>query len=226
MEHRNIDHNCAMISRTEHKFIIYTDDMAQPYCRVCRCKHFIKKNCPCPSDREGCGVKNPCEKLIFFIDILEEYRELVLLDNDLLVLKPYFLDRLQARSKAHDFLATYGHTGIMNATDYLRNFNSGLVFIRRLPGLNYTVMKDIMYRSRSRNDQGIISGFVQDHYGNWDTLSWKWHCRGLKALKQNIPAHDCYTVHDRREMEDILHELGMQRLTTNSSGMGVTKMEK
>lgn len=211
-EHKNIEHNCAMISRTSHKFIVYTDDMDQPYCDVCECKRFVKKHCPCPSDEDGCDMKNPCEKLFFFIEMLGKYRELVLLDNDLLILKDYFLDRLQARSKAHDFLATYGHSGIMNATIYRRNFNSGLVFIRWLPGLNYTDMKDVMYRCKSRNDQGIISEFVQEYYDNWDTLSWKWHCRGLKALKQDLPVRECYTIHDRNEVEEVLQKLGMQRL--------------
>lgn len=210
-EHVKIAHNCRLISRTRHRFIIYTDDMSQRYCDVCECRRFVKKMCKCPDKKTGCRVKNPCEKLFFLIDRIREFHEFVFLDNDLIILKKYFLDRLQARSQAHDFLATYGHAGI-DSSRYLRNFNSGLFFIRHLPNLDYDKMKRMMYDQSTEKDQGIVSNFVQKNYENWDVLSWKWHCRMLSLMNQDIPHSACYTLHDRREYVDILKNLNMTLL--------------
>lgn len=198
---RYIAHNCAMLQQTRHRFIIHTDHPDQSFCNVCECERFIPFDCKCPDGK--CQWKNPCQKLYFYIWALRKYKEFVLLDSDLMILKKNFLDRLQPRTKMHDFLATYGHAGI-TATNYKRNFNSGLIFIRYLPELDYDWMKRTMYETKAGFDQGILSGFVHNFYDNWDSLSWKWHCRGLIRFKQDLPLSDCYTFHDRTESKEII----------------------
>lgn len=209
--HRNIAHNCRIISPTRHRFIVFTDDITQPYCHVCQCRLFVKANCPCPDGT--CRLKNPCEKLLFLTSSLIHFQEIVLLDNDLLILRPDFLEHLSIRSRAHDFLATYGHGTMNSSYSYYRNFNSGLLFMRWKPNLDYTNMKKLMYNSNSTTDQAIISRFVQNNYNNWDVLSWKWHCRSLERMHQDIPLSQCYTVHDRQEVDSILTNLNRTRLT-------------
>lgn len=209
-EHKFVEHNCVMISRTRHRFIIFTDDLSQQYCRVCECRMYRKAKCPCP--RKSCGRKNPCEKLQFFINVVKEFGEMVFLDSDLLIIKNSFLDRLQARSQAHDFLATYGHRG-MESHGYYNSFNSGLLFIRKLAGVNYDDLMKRLYEAGGLRDQAIISTFIQKWYKNWDTLSWKWHCRALKEMKQDIPFSECYTVHDRQEAEIVFNALNVSKLT-------------
>lgn len=202
-----------MIGPTKHRFIVYTDNMSVPYCSHCHCEHFVKRNCPCPEEGDNpCSLKNPCEKLFFVIDMLAKFKEIVLLDADLLILKKEFLDHLQIHSAAHDFLATYGHAGINEPRKYYRNFNSGLVFMRWLGELDYNIMKQDLYRSKKAQDQGILSGFVQTYYKNWDVLSWKWHCRALKRRDIDIPPSECYTLHDRTEGDEVLEGLNRTRL--------------
>lgn len=213
LRNNDIAHNCAMISKGRHRYVIFTDDITPSYCNVCECRKFELRGCPCPEGHGGCNVKNPCEKLLFFTEAVEEFREMVFLDDDLVILKDYFLDRLAVRAQAHDFLATYGHTESTDGVKYVRNFNSGLVFIRWIPGLDYGRMERRMYEVQAMNDQGIISWFVQSYYTNWDVLSWKWHCRLLHKLKQDMPPEVCYTLHDRLEMELVLGELNFTRLT-------------
>lgn len=138
---------------------------------------------------------------------------MLLLDSDLVILKDSFLEHLAPRTAMHDFLATYGHRTQLKDYSYSRSFNSGLVFIRWLPDLDYDIMKKNLYQGKAGQDQYIISMFVQKYYKNWDTLSWKWHCRGLKALRQTIPPKVCYTLHDRAERDGILASLNMTRST-------------
>lgn len=203
-----IAHNCAMIKPTRHKFIIYTDKPDQSFCKICDCERFVEFDCKCPG-KGKCERRNPCQKLYFYIWALRKYKEFVLLDSDLMVLKKNFLDRLQPRTKMHDFLATYGHAGI-TATNYKRNFNSGLIFIRYLPELDYDWMKRKMYEVKAGFDQGILSGFVHTFYENWDTLSWKWHCRGLLRFNQDLPLKDCYTFHDRAEVKQVMSQFNLK----------------
>lgn len=127
------------------------------------------------------------------IRAIEEFQEFVFLDSDLLILKDFFLDHLSKRAMAHDFLASYAHK-FVDSFSYTKQFNSGLVFIRRLPGLDYHKLEDLLYERKTQREQGIISNFVQSNYRNWDVLSWKWHCRMLQRLSQDIPLADCYTI--------------------------------
>ena len=209
-EHPLIEHNCVFISSTIHRYVIYTDNMTRPYCNLCECRLYKKRECPCP--RKDCGRKNPCEKLLFFIDTLNDLKEMVFIDSDLLILHPQFLIFLQARAAVHDFLATYGHW-TMASWNYYRDINSGLVFIRRLPHLNYSEMVDRLYKRHAWKDQVILGKFVQEKYKNWDTLSWRWHCRALKTMKQDIPYTECYTIHDRLDYRNALKAWNKTLLT-------------
>lgn len=214
-EDKNIEHNCAMISKSRHRYVIFTDNTSAAYCGVCECKMFVKKDCPCPEGLGRCEKKNPCEKLLFFTEAIKDFREMVLLDDDLLILKDYFLDRLAKRAQAHDFLASYGHAGSVRNGSYLQDFNSGLLFIRWLPRLDYSRMERRLYDTESKRDQSIISWFVHSYYANWDILSWKWHCRLLHRLEQDMPPEVCYTLHDQREMKEILSEMNFTRLSVS-----------
>ncbi|PXF47237.1 hypothetical protein BWQ96_03012 [Gracilariopsis chorda] len=211
-DHINVAHNCRMISSTSHKFFIHTDDILQPYCKECTCIEHKLAQCPCPTGTHGCQVKNPCEKVEFLIESVTRYEEFLFLDNDLIIMKPEFLDHMWARSRAHDFLASYAHLTV-NSSRYLRNFNSGLMFIRRLPDVNYTKMRTSLYFHKKEQDQGVVSTFFQQNYKNWDSLSWKWHCRNLKRGYQDVPLEACYTFHDRVEVDDFLIRMNTTRLT-------------
>lgn len=147
--------------------------------------------------------------------MIEAFDEFVFLDNDLIILKPVFLRHLYERSRQHDFLASYGHDFSIPQA-YHRNFNSGLFFIRKQPGLNYTMMRAQMYDLKAVKDQPIVSWFIQSFYNNWDSLSYKWHCRFLRREKQDIPVEHCYTVHDQTEVDGILQQLNMSRLTIDN----------
>ena len=196
------------ISRTRHHFVVFTDDLSKPYCSRCECRLYTRP--------EGhCREKNVklCGKLSLFVRLLDMFHEFVLLDSDLLILKDTFLDRLSIRSKAHDFLASYAHL-IMRSVpqSHFTSFNSGLLFIRRLPGLDYNDIWDMWRESRTNNDQIIISKFIFERYNNWDTLSWKWHCRYLQEFRQDIPFSECYTIHDRHIANTALKELNLTLL--------------
>ena len=101
----------------------------------------------------------------------------------------------------------------MGMPKYHAHFNSGLMFIRRLEGIDYEGMKKMLYELAPDRDQGIVSLFVQREYQNWDVLSWKWHCRFLGKLKQDVPPEHCYTIHDRSEVLGLLKQLNRTRLT-------------
>lgn len=208
----NINHNCRMIANSPHHYLIYTDNLNSSYCSLCQCRLYSPARCHCPShQQDACKRRNPCEKLWFIIDTIAHFKQFVFLDNDLVILRREFLDHLQARSRVHDFLATYGHLQV-KSTEYRRNFNSGLLFIRRKDHLNYSLMKKMMYDMTSMSDQGVISAFVQQNYNNWDTLSYKWHCRLLSRSGQDIPPSHCYTIHDRRDVEIVLDGLNITRM--------------
>eukprot|EP00737_Agarophyton_chilense_P002733 gb/GEZJ01003138.1/.p1 GENE.gb/GEZJ01003138.1/~~gb/GEZJ01003138.1/.p1 ORF type:complete len:281 (-),score=16.32 gb/GEZJ01003138.1/:701-1543(-) len=211
-DHVNIAHNCRIISTTRHKYFIHTDDLSQPYCTVCTCVRYNLFRCPCPTGSDGCKVKNPCEKVEFLIQSVNTYGSFLFLDNDLLIMKREFLDHMLQRSRAHDFLASYAHQTV-NSSKYLRNFNSGLMFIRRLPNVDYNLLRASLYFHKLEQDQGVVSDFFQKIYVNWDSLSWKWHCRSLKRTNQDVPVEECYTIHDRSEVVDLLKELNRTRLS-------------
>lgn len=193
-DQKMIAHNCAAISRTRHRYVIYTDDLSQPYCDACMCIPFAPINCKCPdTSKPGCTL---CEKLHFVKDRVEELKEFVFLDSDLIILKDHFMDRLFARSRDFDFLASYGFGDPCQRT-YQSPFNSGLFFIRGLPGINYGDLIDMSWKMKSNNDQNTISKFVVANYEDWDTLSLKWHCRFLNRRKFGIRPEECYTLHGR-----------------------------
>ncbi len=206
-----VGHNCRMISGTHHRFLIYTDDMSAPFCRLCECRRFEPANCP-PPNRRPKSV-NHCEKLAFVARMVPRLREMVFLDSDLVVMKRYFLDQLQSRSKAHDFLANYDQSGYRHPPKHYTFFNSGMFFMRFLPTANYSDMLPRMYKYRTGFDQSILTGWVFDNIKNWDTFSWKWHCRAVLRTKQDTPLNACYTIHDRYEESRLLKKLNFTLLT-------------
>lgn len=207
-----IAHNCAMLSRTNHKYHIYTDDTSPSFCSRCSCVRFQPKNCTCPNpSASNCGL---CEKLHFLIDTLHFFKEMVFLDSDLIVLREDFVDRLLARSAHFDFLAAYGFGHPCNMR-FHTPFNSGLMFIRMIPNVNYSKMVDIMWELNDNNDQNIISKAVRRQYSNWDTLSLRWHCRYLYKEGYDIPPSECYTFHGRsKALSDFLWKTNSTLLDT------------
>lgn len=198
-----IEHNCEVLRRSGHEFLIYTDDMSREHCSVCKCIPFQRRDCRCPHpERKDCGL---CEKLHFVVDRVNEFQEFAFVDSDVVVLDEGFFDKLYRRSLDFDFLASYGF-GDPCQRRYKSMFNSGLFFMRRLEGVNYSEMIDLMWTDGTNNDQNIISKFVMDKYGEWDSLSLKWHCRFMEKLLQKgmqgpgIPIQDCYTLHGRGNM--------------------------
>lgn len=212
----NINHNCRKIRASQrdmpNRFIIYTNNGSEAFCQMCECRRFVPRQCACPRLPEDCKWRNPCEKLYFIEDMVAQFEEYVFLDTDLLIMKDEFFKKLYARSRVHDFLASYGHDMSAPAL-YTRDFNSGLFFIRRLANRNYALMAKEMYRTRATRDQTIVSWFIRSFYDDWDSLSYKWHCRALLKGRQTIPTEHCYTIHDRDEIEGLLANISFTRLT-------------
>lgn len=189
-----IEHNCALLSQNGHRFDIYIDNTSHPLCRSCTCVQFHATGCKCPEPtRYDCWL---CEKLAFIAALMRTRDEMVFIDSDLVILKDEFLPALASRTAHFDFLASYGHGNPSNWR-YTAPFNSGLMFMRRLEGLNYTILMDLMSEMGTNNDQNVISFFVQQFYRRWDSLSLKWHCRYLYKREHNIDFNDCFTFHGR-----------------------------
>lgn len=199
-----IEHNCAVISRTNHQYYVYTDDFSQPACKKCHCVKFVPSNCKCR--REGHRACFFCEKLDFYVSQLKLRKELVFLDSDLIILRDDFLDKLAFRSIIADFLASYVPTKRV-LTDFYANINSGLFFMRWLPNVDYTAMRGTMIARGMLGDQNALGKFVQTTYKSWDTLSVRWHCRLLKREGYNIPPEECFTHHDDIERVPFLRSL-------------------
>lgn len=221
-----VTHNCLMLNKENHKnhntistgspsfrtrFIIYTDNLTQPYCSICECKQFQPANCSCPPNGKLCETRRQCEKLFFTTSMIATYDSFVFLDHDLIILKDTFAAHLARRALDFDFLASRTHFKrdryFGNAQNYYQVFNSGLFFIRRLPYLEVDEPKWLMYNETSADantDQVYLSRWVLNRYKKWDELSFKWHCRDLKD--QNIPFEHCYTLHDSGNPELVLNE--------------------
>jgi hypothetical protein len=209
----NIMHNCLMINQAKgnNTFIVFTDQpMNKEYCKHCHCQKFERYNCKCPisncTDR-----KNACEKNHFFSDMMLRYPEFILLDHDLVIVKPSFFGALYSRTRHHDFLAARDQgPGMLGR--YKKTFNSGLVFIRRLPNVDPMLLRDYLYTKNTLNyDQSTLSTFIFLHYTNWDELSIRWHCRALPAYHRDVPYEDCYTLHP--PFEAAVEELKFKLLT-------------
>lgn len=207
-----VDHNCAMLTRGGYKFEIYTDDISQGYCRTCSCKLFRLTNCTCPQpERSDCSL---CEKLAFIVALSQSMDSYVFIDSDLVILADRFMPALEARAVHFDFMAAYGF-GLYQNWRYTAQFNSGLMFLRRLPDVNYTKMIDIMYEMGTNNDQNVISSFIHSYYTNWDALSLRWHCRYLYRKENNINPSHCLTFHGRgRALENLINSSTFQLLSS------------
>lgn len=211
---QRILHNCLMINQAkgDNTFTIFTDQPeGKEYCKHCNCEKFELYNCKCPNESCVDGTKNACEKNHFFSDVMLRYPEFIFLDHDLVVLKPSFFEALHDRTRHHDFLAARDQ-GPSIDTYTTKHFNSGLVFIRRLPDVDPMLLREILYEKPKRNyDQVTLSKFVQRYYKNWDELSIKWHCRALPAYHSDVPLEHCYTLHP--PYPDQLKELNFTYLT-------------
>lgn len=138
---------------------------------------------------------------------MEELEEFVFLDSDLIILNDRFMDRLFTRSRDFDFLASLGFADPCFRI-YHSKFNSGMFFMRKLPGVNYGDLLAMSWKLGTNNDQNAISRFVYEKYRDWDVLSLKWHCRFLKKSNFTIPPGECYTLHGRGpSIEETVHGL-------------------
>lgn len=209
-----LDHNCARLSNAGYKYYIYTDDIHQPYCSVCKCIPFEPKNCTCPQpERYDCSL---CEKLEFLVDLITTTKEFVFIDSDLIILRDDFMPALQARTLYFDFLASYGF-GNYSKWRFKGSFNSGLMFVRRLEHIDYRRLITMMSEMGTNNDQNVISNFVHKFYKRWDTLSLRWHCRYLFRSEHNINFDDCFTFHGRRHaLRSILKGRNFSLLQTQT----------
>lgn len=201
-----LEHNCAMVSSSLHRFIVYTEHTDARFCRKCTCRRLHRARCKCPDpSKPQCNL---CEKLRFIISRIAEHSEFLFLDSDLIILKESFLDRLSVRTVAHDALAAYAPVD-PNPKKIHATINSGLLFLRRLPGVNYESMWTRMYHLKINDDQLHLSDLIFNNYDNWDSLSVRWHCRFLQREGYDIHPRDCYTIHDRGATDDILKQLNM-----------------
>jgi len=204
-------HNCLAAKSVNVRMVVYTEFMSDKYCDVCACVKFAKTNCPRPRP----GKPNHCEKMHWMSEAIEEYRELIFLDSDLIIMHPReFFYGMASRALSTDFLATYAETTAAKPSKYLVDFNSGMMFIRHIATANYTDLVPRMYRYHTGMDQYILTLFIHENYGmRWDTLSWKWHCRSIIRLQNDVnPAH-CITIHDRGEYRVLLKLLNRTLLS-------------
>lgn len=207
-------HNCVQARRASARMLVVTENLDETYCRVCECELFRPIGC-LPPNRTA-GAVNHCEKLNFMARTVPAHGELIYLDSDVVVMTPTFFSRLAVRSKAANFLATYGHDEY-RAPRHYGYFNSGVLFIRAVENANFSELMPRMYKHATGYDQSILTNWVYDYYGTeWDTLSWKWHCRNLGLLRIDTPPDECITIHDRKEAPDILARLKYSLLNTNS----------
>lgn len=190
-----IEHNCILARDSGFTMNVFTENLEYDYCKVCKCYPLNLMNCKPPDPLEG--APNFCEKMNFISESLERFKEVVFLDADLVVLDPNFYKYLAARAYVHDFLAPYAEGSYNESFKYRNTFNGGLMFIRTIPGANHSDLLPMMYRFNSGCDQYMVSAYIHKYYRNWDSLSWKWHCRGLKQYKMDIPIEDCITLHQR-----------------------------
>lgn len=194
------DHNCALLSKHGYAYEIHTDDLSHSFCATCTCKFFRVQNCSCAKPHES--QCNLCNKLAFFVDIASRTEQFVMLDSDLVILDHQFMPALLARAQFVDFLAAYGFARETKFR-YTRQFNSGLMYVRRLDHLNYSKIFDINDEHQTNGDQIIISHFIHRYYERWDSLSLKWHCRFLYREEHSIPISHCLTFHGHQNARDV-----------------------
>lgn len=187
-----IDHNCALLFKHGYRFEIHTDDLLQPYCQTCTCIPFRAEDCKChfPS-KDNC---NHCHKLIFLVDKMKNEAEFVFIDSDLVILNDTFMPLLHLRTIGFDFLAAYGFV-THKEWSYRSQFNSGLMYIRRVSGVNYDDMFRLKEKIQTNSDQVVLSQFIHQQYVSWDVLSLRWHCRYLERTEHSINIQDCFTFH-------------------------------
>lgn len=187
-----VEHNCVRLHNAGYAFEIHTDDFTQPFCKLCRCLPFETKNCSCPNP-VGTACSH-CNKLVFIVDLIKIMPEFILLDSDLVILDDIFIPAMVSRTTYFDFVAAYGF-GKPENWNYGMHFNSGLMYMRRLDGLDYDELLDIKEELGANGDQIVVSKFVHTYYTNWDVLSLRWHCRFLDRPENSIDPANCLTFH-------------------------------
>lgn len=172
------------------------------------CVLFVPSNCRAPSRN-----KNLCEKLQFIVNAVPRLRTFFFVDANLIVVRTAFFRALQLRAHAHDWLAAYTHRGRRKGWRYRNRFNSGLFFIRALPGVDYKELMPKMYAWDTGSDQSVLSEFVFQYYRNWDSLSVRFNCRGVLRFKDDVPLEDCLGFHDRFETPAMRKKLNLTLLS-------------
>ncbi|KAG7374934.1 hypothetical protein IV203_014029 [Nitzschia inconspicua] len=194
------------------QYVVMTDDLSLEVCQHCECRKFTHYSCPCPTD-DCVNERNVCEKNFLFSDLLMQENEFIFVDFDVLMLSLSVLEELQLRSQTTDFLATRAHTRFREKPLYRHDFNSGLVYMRKVPEADPMLLRTYLYGNvtNSFRDQSVLSYFVHHHYKRWDELSFKWHCRGLRepsldksgdeeitrmeGIYPDMNIHDCQVFH-------------------------------
>jgi hypothetical protein len=218
-QYNNISRNDASmgVSSPAFNYLVYTDNLSLEVCQHCECQEFKRYNCPC-AVKDCKGDRNVCEKNHLFSDLLVQKGEFIYVDFDMAMLYPTVLEELKVRSQTTDFLATRAHASFRKSPGYRSDFNSGLVYIRKVPEVDPMLLRQYMYANftNGRLDQAVLSDFVHHHYKRWDELSIKWHCR-LINIQSNLSGrkntdiypdmdiHDCQTIHP--PTDEILAEL-------------------
>lgn len=200
-----IEHNCVLAAESGANMVVITDNFNYTYCSVCRCTPFERTNCPAPS-RFG----NNCEKLSIVQQLLSNFGEFIYLDSDLVVMKPQFFYMFAPLTFSYDFVAPLAEAEYLGRLKHHTFFNSGLMFIRAVPGVNHSDLVPRMYRLGTGSDQSIITYHVRDFYNYYDNLSLQWHCRRILKYEIDIDPKYCVTIHDRSEIWHILSLLNQE----------------
>ena len=145
--------------------------------------------------------------------MFRRYDQFIFIDSDNAVVRSEIFDMLHRRAKDFDFLATYGF-GKPSSWMYESDFNSGLMFVRTLPEVDYDELPKLMWKLNTNNDQHVISKFVRMYYRRWDSLSLRWHCRYLFMKHNNIHPSNCLTFHAREPYLSELFQAANRSLLT------------
>lgn len=205
-------HNCVQAARAGAQMDVHTSNIGARYCNVCRCLSHAAAGCAAANRTEH-SVRQ-CEKAAFLARATPALRELIYLDADVIVMTPRFFTMLAARATVHDFLASYVHESYAELPQYYGVFSPGVLFVRHKRGASYLALLPRLHKYEERAHRAVLSGWVFDTYANWDSLSWKWHCRGLLRFRQNTPPAACLSIHDREEAPALLKLLNYTLLTS------------
>lgn len=173
---------------------MHTDLPVEPYCDVCECVTFKRRNCICPGG-ECSDTNSFCEKVHFLVDRIKQFPEFVFLDRDFIILNESFITRLYPRTRVHDMLISYDHTHY-RTWDWRKQINSGMFSLRRMQNIKYTRLIHDYYAIGDNDDQPVVGRLMFDQYENNDFLSYQFHCRFITDIIK-FPPKLCLALHDR-----------------------------